>query len=135
MNKISKGIKDNDYFGAGITDNISLFGLPHFANTLIELGKPYICGINIEIDKNNLSLFAINEIGYKGLLRINDAIQKKELTFEVVSECAPGLVCVIETNHGEFKTRFLDKEDIDDSFAKYLYAIAKPFGDNFYLGN
>lgn len=135
MKKIVTGIKNNDYFGAGLTDNDYLYGLPHFANSLIELNKPYILGINVVIDNNNLSFFAINEIGYQNLLRINTALRREELTFELIEENPIGLICVIETNHGEFKKRFLEKTEIDEEFTRYLAKLSKPFGDNFYLGN
>jgi len=134
MKKIVKGITSNDYFGAGLTDLGVLHGLPEFSSSLEEIKKPYILGMDIELNSNNLSLFIINENGYKNLVKINELSQKEELTLEALQTLSDGLVCVIETNHGEFKEKFSTLEQIDESFTKYLLNFAKPFKENFYLG-
>ncbi|MCF0108230.1 MAG: hypothetical protein HUJ59_04460, partial [Bacilli bacterium] len=77
----------------------------------------------------------LNEVGYRNLLAINNAIQNECLTLEALKENASGLLCVIETNHGAFKTKFLEIQPVTTTFTKWLSNISGAFGDYFYLGN
>ncbi len=132
--RIIKSVTKQKYFGAGISDINVMFGIPEFTEAMKEANLPYIIGMTIAIDNNELTLYALNEIGYHQLINISTAIQKEELNFDVLKENAIGLLCVIETNHGKFKEMFDNFSENQTAFTKYLYDVAKPFGDNFYLG-
>ena len=64
-------------------------------------------------------------------MEISTAIQKEEMSFDLLKEKASGLVAVIETNKGKFYELFTAK---DESFNKYLLNLSKVFKDGFYLG-
>ena len=132
MERIKKAITSNDYFGMGLTDLGVMYGIPEFINTMELINKPYVIGVDVSIDGDSLSLYAMNEMGYHHLVNINTTIQKEELSLEVIKDNASGILAVIETNHGVFKDHFL--EDDEQTFAKYLIKYGNIFKDDLYLG-
>ena len=134
LKKIESALKDNDYFGMGLTDESVLHGFPPFFHLMAKYKKPYILGMSIQVDENDLVVYAINEDGYSNLINISLAIQKEEFDFAYLKDHTSGLIGVIETNHGKFKELFSKLEKIDTSFTKYLLDINNVFKDGFYLG-
>jgi len=134
MKKITRSIEKQGYFGAGIADFESMYGIPEFVHAMEEIKKPYLVGINITIDEVNLCLFVLSEDGYHHLININTAIQKNELTLTTLAKNSGGLACIIETNHGAFKERFSALEKINTTFTKWLNEYSKLFDSRFYLG-
>ena len=132
IDKIVKAMKDNDYFAMGLTDSTGLYGVPEFVNALEGLKKKYLIGLDVLIEGDYLSLFVINEEGYRNLVVINTYLNKNELSFDVIKEHREGLIAVIETAHGTFFEKFneLDEKEI----ARYLSNYSKVFKDDFYLG-
>ena len=78
IERIATGVSKNDYFGMGICDKGVMYGVPSFIKTAETIKKPSIIGIEVEIENDTLCLYAINETGYRHLLVISSAIQKKE---------------------------------------------------------
>ena len=134
IKKIESSIKDNDYFGMGLTDEDVLHGLPPFAHLLKQNKKPFILGMSLMVNEDYIVVYAINEDGYNNLINISLAIQKEEFDFTYLKEHTSGLIGVIETNHGKFKETFSQLEKIDTSFTKYLFDISEIFKSGFYLG-
>ena len=132
IDRVVRGVKSNDYFGAGLSDREVMYGFPNFAKGLESINKPYLLGEEFVVEGDNLSLYAISEEGYRNLMALNIANQNGELSFALLKEKASGLVAILETVRGTFKDKFV--EDYDSSFNKYLLKFAKAFGDNFYLG-
>ena len=131
IEKIQTSVVKNDYFGMGLCDNGVMFGVPSFVKASEQIKRPYIIGIEVKVDDDFLCLYAINEEGYHHLMEISIAIQKEEMSFDLLKEKASGLVVVIETNKGKFYELFTAKEE---SFNKYLLNLSKVFKDGFYLG-
>ena len=134
IKKISKALKENDYFAMGLTDNAVLYGLPEFAHMMEENKKPYVLGMNIAIEDYRLSLLVQNEVGYRNLLKILQIIQEEDVSFEKIKEFTIGLVGVLETNHGAFKEEFFKEEKVSTTFSKKIASISRLFNDSFYLG-
>ena len=132
IERLIRAIKKNDYFGAGISDKEVLYCLPSFVHSMDDIEKPYLLGEQFDIDGDNLSLYVINEDGYRNLIAIDLANQKGELNKEFLKAHNEGLVGILETSRGLFKEKFV--EDYDSSFNKYLLDISSIYGDNFYLG-
>ena len=132
MERIINGLKTNDYFGMGISDNEVMYGIPPFVKAMEKVGKPYIVGESFNIDGDSLSLYVISEEGYHNLIALNSISQKEVLTIDILKEHSEGLVAILETVRGIFKEKFV--EDYDSSFNKYLLNLSSPFKDNFYLG-
>lgn len=133
MDKIVSAIKKNDYFGAAITDYEVLFGAPHFVHEMEKINKPYLLGIECNIDGDDVSIFALNEEGYRRLGLISTALQNKQDIVQILNESHSGLIGVIDTKSYKFKESFPELDKVDTSFTKYLLGLSKLF-DDFYLG-
>lgn len=134
IKKMEKALLGNDYYGMALTDEANMYGIPEFAHMMNEKQKPYLLGMDIALEGINLSLFALQEEGYLHLIELNTAIQKNKLSINKLGECAQGLLCVMETNHGAFKEQFMALEKVDTSFTKWLNRISCLFPNDFYLG-
>ena len=54
--RISKSIKDNDYFGAGIADKEVMYGVTSFIKGMDLIKKPYLIGEEFEVEGDSVSL-------------------------------------------------------------------------------
>ena len=131
IEKIQASIVKNDYFGMGLCDNGVMFGVPSFVKASEQIKRPYIIGVQVKVDDDFLCLYAINEEGYHHLMEISTAIQKEEMSFDLLKEKASGLVAIIETNKGKFYELFTSH---DTTFNRYLLNLSEVFKDGFYLG-
>ena len=131
IEKIQNSVVKNDYFGMGLCDNGVMFGVPSFAKASDDINRPYIVGLETHINEDTICLYAVNEEGYHHLMEISTAIEKEELTFDLVKEKSSGLVAIIETYGGKFKELFTSE---DKDFAKYLFDYSNIFKSGFYLG-
>ena len=131
IEKIQSSVVKNDYFGMGLCDKGVMFGVPSFVKASEQINRPYIIGLEVFIDNDYLCLYAINEEGYHHLMEISTAIQKEEMSFDLLKEKASGLVAILETNKGRFYDLFTSQ---DTTLNKYLLNISKVFKDGFYLG-
>ena len=131
MERIATGVSKNAYFGVGICDKGVLYGVPSFIKEMEALGKPTIVGLEIKLDNDTLGLYAINEDGYRHLLKISTAIQKQEFDRKFLENNTEGLLAIIETSNGQFKDLFIEK---NEGFAKYLLNWNNLFKSGFYLG-
>ncbi len=134
IKRIETALTKNDYFGMGLTDESVLSGFPPFAHLLKNNNKPYILGLSLEVEENDIVVYAINEEGYHNLIKLSSQYQKEPITFSFLKENSLGLIGVIETNHGKFKELFSLLDKVDTSFTKYLLEISTIFASGFYLG-
>jgi DNA polymerase-3 subunit alpha len=65
-----KALKKRGFKGSGITDFNSLSGVPHFYKALKQEKLNLLAGVDFLIDDNLLSFFALNEEGYRNLLKL-----------------------------------------------------------------
>ena len=131
IEKIQTSVVKNDYFGMGLCDKGVMFGVPSFVKASEQIKRPYIIGLELFIEDDYLCLYAISEEGYHHLMEISTAIQKEEMTFDLLKQKASGLVAVIETSKGKFFELFTSQ---DTTLNKYLLNISEVFKDGFYLG-
>ena len=131
IEKIQNSVAKNEYFGMGLCDKNVMFGVPSFVKASEAIKRPYIIGMEVFVDDDYLCLYAVNEEGYHHLMEISTAIQKEEMSFDLLKEKASGLIAVIETNKGKFNELFSKQ---DTTFNRYLLNISKVFKDGFYLG-
>lgn len=133
MKKIESALKNNDYFGYGLTDENVLYGLPSFDELMNKNHLPFILGMSMILEENEYVLYIVNEEGYKNIIAISYAINHEELTASFLKEHSEGLIGVLETNRGKFKELFLSLDKVDTSFNRYLLEISELF-KTFYLG-
>ena len=80
MERIASGVSKNAYFGVGLCDKGVMYGVPSFIKTMELINKPSIIGVEVSIENDTFCLYAKNEEGYRHLLKISSAVQKKEYT-------------------------------------------------------
>ncbi|MBR5996971.1 MAG: PHP domain-containing protein, partial [Bacilli bacterium] len=131
IERIATGVNKNTYFGVGLCDKGVLYGVPSFIKEMEVLGKPTIIGLEVNLDNDTLGLYAINEDGYRHLLKISTAIQKQEFNRKFLENHSEGLLAIIVTSSGAFKGLFLEK---NEGFARYLLNWNNMFRSGFYLG-
>ena len=131
IEKIQASVAKNDYFGMGLCDKGVMFGVPSFIKASEQAKRPYIIGMEVNVEDDFICLYAINEEGYHHLMEISTAIQKEEMSFDLLKEKASGLVAIIETNKGKFYELFTTH---DTTFNRYLLNLSKTFKSGLYLG-
>ena len=131
MERIGQAVNKNSYFGLGLCDKGVMYGVPSFIKVAETIKKPYIIGLEIEIDDDTFGIYAINETGYRHLITISSALQKKTFDKALLTNNVEGLIAIIETIGGKFKETF---DPDNQEFVRYLFAYNKLFKDGFYLG-
>ena len=71
MEKISHSVLSSGYLGAGLADFNYLYGVPHFFEEMNKIKKKAIIGISVLINDYSLVLYALNEDGYKNLIKVS----------------------------------------------------------------
>ena len=67
IEKIQASVYKNEYFGMGLCDNGVLFGVPSFVKASESIKKPYIIGMEVNVNDDYLCLYAINEESKKSI--------------------------------------------------------------------
>ena len=132
VSKIVESVKANDYFGASITDDGSLFALPEFVEKIEKINKPFIVGVEFHIENEIVAIYATDEQSYLLLAKLSTTYQRGALSIDDFKN-SKGLIGVIATKYGSFYETFQSVNQEDVSFNKSLNRLAKCF-DGFYLG-
>ncbi|MCR5333166.1 MAG: DNA polymerase III subunit alpha [Bacilli bacterium] len=123
-----KKAKENGFTTIALTDFNSFSGLPHFVNECKAKGIKSIVGADFLIEDYLFTFIVTNEEGYRNLLKINDAYQRKALDINFVKNNNEGLICILGSGNRLIKESFDDK-DFAIKFARLSRGISK-----FYVG-
>ena len=130
IEKIIAGVIKNDYFGAGIADFGVLYGAPSFYHALKDINRPSIIGVSFDFDDSYVC-YVKNEEGYINLVKMVTLYSENKLDFDTFKNHLKGLIVVLETNYGRFKS--LDLSNPDDHYMHLLAKISS-LSEAFYLG-
>ena len=125
-----KALKKRGFKGSGITDFNSLSGVPHFYKALKQEKLNLLAGVDFLIDDNLLSFFALNEEGYRNLLKLLFIKRTRNLTYEEVGRHKAGLAVILAIAHSKLSSLF---ETERDQIPHFLLPISN-LGEHFYLG-
>ncbi len=128
MEKISRSVFSNSYLGAGLADFNYLYGVPHFFEEMNKIKKKAIIGISVLINDYSLVLYALNEDGYKNLIKVSALVSKGESVENYLLDNHSGLLGVLEANYNAFPLEF-DNHDFAKKVAKLSNLV-----DMFYIG-
>lgn len=128
MEKISRSVFSNNYLGAGLADFNYLYGVPHFFEEMNKIKKKAIIGISVLINDYSLVLYALNENGYKNLIKVSALISKGDSVEDYLLDNHSGLLGVLEANYNAFPLEF-DNPDFAKKVAKLSNLV-----DIFYIG-
>ena len=132
IEKILASVRTNDYFGVGLSDIEVMYGVPKFALECEKYQKPFIVGMEIKINDYYLSLYVVNEEGYKNLSYISSSIAKNNFDIDVLKKHPTGLTAILDTHAEPLYKHFIEK-DFSEHFRIDLAKLSKIF-DKFYLG-
>lgn len=128
MEKISRSVLSNGYLGAGLADFNYLYGVPHFFEEMNKIKKKAIIGISVLINDYSLVLYALNEDGYKNLIKVSALVSKGDPVEDYLLDNHSGLLGVLEANYNAFPLEF-DNPDFAKKVAKLSNIV-----DTFYIG-
>lgn len=128
MEKISRSVFSNGYLGAGLADFNYLYGVPHFFEEMNKIKKKAIIGISVLINDYSLVLYALNEDGYKELIKVSALISKGDSVEDYLLDNHSGLLGVLEASYNAFPLEF-DNPDFAKKVAKLSNLV-----DTFYIG-
>jgi len=131
IEKIQESVKKNDYFGAAISDDGVMYGVPMFAKAMENINKPYIIGLDIPLEEDNVSLYATDEESYRLICHISSLIQQEKFDYHILLNNHKGLIGVIDTSTGSFKNYSF--EENKNKFIGYISDLSNLF-DTLYLG-
>lgn len=130
IDKIAKAVKDLGYYGCGLSDVNVMHGIPEFVSQMEKIKKPFIVGMETDINGYKLCLYAIDETGYRLLSKLSTDLSRNEDIEKTLKLSHTGLIGILATNEGNFKTSF---KDDDVNFNKTISGLSK-LVDYFYLG-
>ena len=128
MEKISRSVLSNAYIGAGLADYNYLYGVPHFFEEMNKIKKKAIIGISVIINDYFLVMYALNEDGYKNLIKVSALISKGEPVEDYLKDNHKGLLGVLESYYNAFPDEF-DNPDFAKKVAKLSDLV-----ESFYIG-
>ncbi len=133
IERIQSSVLKENYFGAAITDKKVMYGVPFFIKAMEEIKKKSLVGLSLNIEGNEICLYALNEEGYRNLCLFSTHAEQEDLSLDSLKQYKDGLVAIIDTNFGVFKEEFASLEKEDTTFNFKLNKICKGFNE-FYLG-
>ena len=132
IERIIRSVKKNDYFGAAIADKNVMYGIPMFIKAMEGISKPFLVGLNIRIEEEDIFLYALDETGYRNLAFLSTYSLQNDVSLDFIKDYVKGIAAIIDTKRGLFISTF-PKEGEDRSFNFRLNKFAKTF-ELFYLG-
>ena len=128
MEKISHSVFSNGYIGAGLADFNYLYGVPHFFEEMNKIKKKAIFGISVLINDYSLVLYALNEDGYKNLIKVSSLVSKGDNVEDYLKDNHKGLLGVLESYYNAFPEQF-EQTDFAKKVAKLSDLV-----EVFYIG-
>ena len=95
IKKLVNQAKKLGYTSLAITDTNNMFGVPEFYFECKKNNIKPIIGIELTIDSKTILLYAMNNNGYKNLVKLSTIISKQNLTLNDLKEYKDNLILVL----------------------------------------
>ena len=95
IEKLVKYAKSIGYTSLAITDENNMFGVPEFYQQCQKYNIKPIIGIELTINEKRILLYAINNQGYKNLIKLSTIISEKTLTIETLIKYKDNLLLIL----------------------------------------
>ncbi len=122
--------KKMSYETIGLSDFHTLSGAPHFVNLTAKYKLKPIVGEDLLIEGITFSLFVINEIGYRNLLKLSYLVKKGQFELNNLKDYQNGLVVVIDMDNPLIKEKFNEDKN---NFPHFMAVLTKGI-TNLFLG-
>ena len=137
LNKISvlvKKAKELGYTSLAITDKNNMFGVPSFYQECKDNGIKPIIGIELTIQDKIILLYAINNNGYKNLIKLSTIKSERDLKIEDLKKYKDNLILVLPIkNYDEEIYNIYEKKYIGYNNLKEREQVTK--GDKVCINN
>ena len=126
-------LKNFNYRACGLTDFNTMFGYYKFHEISTKYNVKPVYGLDVRVENNTFSLFAMNENGYKNLIKLSYIASKNkesnEINIEDLQRFSSNLVAVIST-----KTSSIFNTTDIELLTKSLHKFDKIFSSNLFIG-
>ena len=98
LNDIPKLInyaKELGYQSLAITDTDNMFGVMEFYQECQKNGIKPIIGIELSLENSKILLYALNNLGYKNLIKLSTIRSERNLTIKDLTQYKDNLILVI----------------------------------------
>ena len=137
LNKIPelvKKAKELGYTSLAITDTNNMFGVPSFYQECKDNGIKPIIGIELTIQDKIILLYAMNNKGYKNLIKLSTIKSERDLKIEDLQKYKENLILVLPiNNYDEEIKNIYDKKYIGYNDLKEREKIKK--GNKIFINN
>lgn len=130
LDQYVKQAKKYGYQAVGLSDFNTLAGLPRFFHLAKEEHLKPIIGEDFHVDNLDISIFVLNERGYRTLLNYNHLNEEGELSFKKIREDNEGIALILPIQNDALKRGHISQ---NDKFAHKLATLSRGI-KNFYLG-
>ena len=93
--KLVEYAKKLDYKTLAITDHNNMFGVPEFYNACKKNNIKPIIGLELEVGDINLLLYAMNNHGYKNLIKLSTIVSENSITIDILKEYKDNLILIL----------------------------------------
>ncbi|MEE3343438.1 MAG: DNA polymerase III subunit alpha [Bacilli bacterium] len=87
--------KKLDYNALAITDHNNMFGIPEFYNACKKNDIKPIIGLELTINDKNILLYAMNNNGYKNLIKLSTLVSEDIITIDILKKYKDNLILVL----------------------------------------
>lgn len=123
LNKIPNLVaraKQLNYSSLAITDTNNMFGVPEFYNECIKNNIKPIIGMELQIDDGKILLYAMNDNGYKNLIKLATITSETTITIDNLKEHSCGIILVIPYKYynneiyDTYKYKYIGYESLEE---------------------
>ena len=87
--------KSLGYQSLAITDHNNMFGVPAFYQECKKNNIKPVIGLELEVEDKNILLYAMNNQGYKNLIKLSTIVSERNITLEDLTLYQNDLILVI----------------------------------------
>lgn len=95
IRKLVNRAKTLGYTSLAITDQNNMFGVPEFYQECKKNNLKPIIGLELDINNSKILLYAINNKGYKNLIKLSSLISEGPLTIDILKQYKDNLILVL----------------------------------------
>ena len=95
IEKLVSKAKSLGYTSLAITDNNNMFGVPEFYNECLKNTIKPIIGIELTIEEKSILLYAMNNDGYKNLVKLSTLQSETNITKDILKNYNKDLILII----------------------------------------
>ena len=123
LNKIPNLVaraKQLNYSSLAITDTNNMFGVPEFYNECIKNNIKPIIGMELQIDDGKILLYAMNDNGYKNLIKLATITSETTITIDNLKEHSCDIILVIPYKYynneiyDTYKYKYIGYESLEE---------------------